>query len=68
MKTVIDVIGYILLLGCGLMMLLGVIAVILCEVRVIVRASNQIVKPEEPSRPYFSEPPTELPADQHWQN
>jgi len=57
MKTAVDVVGFVLLMLCGLAVLLGMVLVVLWEVRQVVRMSTSIVTepPADPSRaPSFS--------------
>jgi len=68
MKTAIDTLGFAILVLLGLIILLGMWAVVLYEIRMIVKHSSNIGKDEGPRRFFAEVPPRESRVEEYWRN
>ncbi len=69
MKTTIDLLGFTMLVLLGLIILLGMWAVVLYEIRMIVRHSSKIGNEAQPQRFFADVPPREPSAvEEYWRN
>ncbi len=68
MKTVVDILGVAILVLCGLAIVVGLVALLLWEIRIIVCHSREITSHTERSDLFFPDVPTQRGVNDYWQN
>ncbi len=68
MPTLWHILGMTMLGLIGVASVLGLIMLVLCEIRLIVRLAGRISSSELPPREFFPDPPSQRVLDDYWQN
>jgi hypothetical protein len=68
MQTLMHILGMTMMGLIGVASVLGLIMLVLCQVRLIVRITRQITPAEREPREFFPDTPSRRVFDDYWQN
>jgi hypothetical protein len=68
MQTLIHIFSMTLLSLIGVASALGLMILVLCQVRLIVRLTGRIVSAERPPQQFFPDAPSQRVFESYWQN